>query len=618
MQKHFFMGYKSLESTILDLEKNGQLIRIHEEVDPFLEMSSIQLRAYKLGAPAILFEKVKGSEFRSLSNLFGDVNRSKFLFRDTLAMVQNIALLKKDPLLALKNPLKYLSTPKHLYNALPKKISKSKAAMLETTLDKVPQITCWKDDGGPFVTLPIVYTEDIDQPGWMKSNMGMYRIQLAGNEYIQNQEIGLHYQIHRGIGVHQSKANVKEQPLKVSVFVGGPPALSFSAVMPLPEGLPEFAFSGMLGGKRMRYFLEDGYTVCADADFVITGEVHPHSVKPEGPFGDHLGYYSLKHDFPLMKVHKVYHKKNAIWPFTVVGRPPQEDTSFGALIHELAGDTIKMELPGVKSVHAVDASGVHPLLFAIGSERYTPFVKERTPAEILTQANHILGFGQMSLAKFLFIAAEEDDRDLQVNHEQSFLHHILERVQWSRDLHFHTKTSMDTLDYSSEVLNSGSKVVVAAAGNKCRSLQTEFSPPENLPNGFFKISIVAPGILAISCNSFDTYAQAKEEVYEWGIAIKEILSDAMDSFPLILLTDDADFVAENYHNFLWTTFTRANPSHDIYGIDSFTEFKHWGCNGSLMIDTRIKPHHAPLLVLDDKVEKRVDALFANHPDLSKL
>ena len=612
------MGYKNLESTILDLEKNGQLIRIQQEVDPFLEMSSIQLRAYKLGGPAILFEKVKGSEFRSLSNLFGDVNRSKFLFRDTLAMVQNIALLKKDPMLALKNPLKYLSTPRHLFNALPKKISKSKAAMIETTLDKVPQITCWKDDGGPFVTLPIVYTEDIDQPGWMKSNMGMYRIQLAGNEYIQNEEIGLHYQIHRGIGVHQSKANAKGQPLKVSIFVGGPPALSFSAVMPLPEGLPEFAFSGMLGGKRMRYFVEDGYTVCADADFVITGEVHPHSVKPEGPFGDHLGYYSLKHDFPLMKVHKVYHKKNAIWPFTVVGRPPQEDTSFGALIHELAGDTIKMELPGVKSVHAVDASGVHPLLFAIGSERYTPYVKERTPAEILTQANHILGFGQMSLAKFLFIAAEEDDRGLQVKHEQSFLHHILERVKWTRDLHFYTQTSMDTLDYSSEGLNSGSKVVVAAAGKKHRSLQTEFSSPENLPWGLSKISLVAPGILAISCSPFVTYMQAKEEVDKWGIAMKEVLSDAMDFFPLLLLTDDAEFVAENYHNFLWTTFTRANPSHDIYGIDSFTEFKHWGCEGSLMIDTRTKPHHAPALLLDDKVEKRVDLLFANHPDLSKL
>lgn len=612
------MGYKSLEACIRDLDKTGQLIRIKEEVDPYLEMSSIQLRAYEKGAPAILFENIKGCEFRALSNLFGDVNRSKFLFRDTMDMVQRIALLKKDPILALKNPTKYFSTPKHLLNALPRKISKRSAGLVEATIDKLPQITCWKNDGGPYVTLPIVYTEDADQPGWMKSNMGMYRIQLGGNDFIQNEEIGLHYQIHRGIGVHQSKANAKGLPLKVSIFVGGPPSLSFSAVMPLPEGLPEFAFAGMLGGKRMRYFIEDGYTVCADADFVITGEVLPHDVKPEGPFGDHLGYYSLTHDFPLMKVHKVYHKKDAIWPFTVVGRPPQEDTSFGAMIHELAGETVKLELPGVKAVHAVDASGVHPLLFAIGSERYTPYVKHREPAEILTQANHILGFGQMSLAKFLFIAAEEDNKDLNIHEESAFLHHILERVDWERDLHFYTKTSMDTLDYSGEGLNTGSKVVVAAAGDKRRDLLNDFQAKVEFPDGVTKVKLVAPGILALSCSAFESYESAEKEMAQWSIEIKEVLGDQMDSLPLLLMCDDADFVSETYNNFLWTTFTRANPSHDIYGIDSYTYKKHWACKGSLMIDTRIKPHHAPPLVLDDQVERRVDEIFKNHPDLAKL
>ena len=612
------MGYKSLEACIEDLEKNGQLIRIHEEVDPYLEMASIQLRAFEKGAKAILFEKVKGSEFRALSNLFGDIERSRFLFRDSMEMVQSIALLKKDPLLALKNPLKYLSTPKHLYNALPKKVSKRSAKFSETTIDKLPQITCWKNDGGPFITLPIVYTEHVETPGWTKSNMGMYRIQLGGNDYIQNEEIGLHYQIHRGVGVHQSKANAKGEPLKVSIFVGGPPALTFSAVMPLPEGLPEFAFAGMLGGKRMRYFKEDGYTVSADADFVITGEVFPHDVKPEGPFGDHLGYYSLKHDFPLMKVHKVYHKENAIWSFTVVGRPPQEDTSFGAMIHELAGDTIQMELPGVKAVHAVDAAGVHPLLFAIGSERYTPYVKTRQPAEILTQANHILGFGQMSLAKFLFIAATEDNKDLNIDDEEAFVQHILERVNWERDLHFYTKTSIDTLDYSSEGLNTGSKVVIAAAGDKCRTLAETFEPSKALPQGITNMKIVAPGILAISCTAFESYDKASTEIEFWTKALKEVLGEESNSLPLLLLCDDADFVAETYNNFLWSTFTRANPSHDIYGIDSFIQHKHWGCKGSLIIDSRIKPHHAPPLLLDDSVERKVTALFSSHPDLSKL
>lgn len=610
------MGYESLESCIKDLEKNGQLIRIKEEVDPYLEMASIQLRAYQKGASAILFEKVKGSNFRALSNLFGDLHRSKFLFRDTIEMVQKIALLKKDPMKALKNPVKYLSTPKHLYNALPKKISKHRAGFLETTLDKLPQITCWKNDGGPFITLPVVYTEDIEQPGWMKSNMGMYRIQLSGNQYIKNQEIGLHYQIHRGIGVHQTKSNAKGEPLKVSIFVGGPPSLTFSAVMPLPEGLPEFAFSGMLGGKRMRYFQEDGYTVCADADFVITGEVHPHDVKPEGPFGDHLGYYSLKHDFPVMKVHKVYHKKDAIWPFTVVGRPPQEDTSFGAMIHELAGDTIQMELPGVKAVHAVDAAGVHPLLFAIGSERYTPYLKDKKPSEILTQANHILGFGQMSLAKFLFIVAEQA-LPINIYDERAFLQYVLERVDWERDVHFYTKTSIDTLDYSSKSLNSGSKVVIAAAGEKRRTLLNNCDLGI-LPKGIKKSVFIAPGILAISCIKFSSYDKEQEQLENWADGLKKCIGNQIDSIPLIIITDDADFVAKSYRNFLWTTFTRANPSHDIYGIDSYTKFKHWACKGSLIIDARIKPHHAPLLELDENIEKRVDHIFNKHPQLSKL
>jgi 4-hydroxy-3-polyprenylbenzoate decarboxylase len=236
-------------------------------------------------------------------------------------------------------------------------------------ISDLPLIKNWPMDGGAFVTLPIVYTEDADKPGIMNSNLGMYRIQLNGNSYENDKEIGLHYQLHRGIGVHQTNWNKKGLPMKVSIFVGGPPAHTVGAVMPLPEGLSEVIFSGVLSGRNFRYFYdEDGYCVSSDADFVITGEAYPNDNKPEGPFGDHLGYYSLVHDFPVMKVKKVYHKKDAVWPFTVVGRPPQEDTSFGALIHEIAGTALPKEIPGLKEVNAVDAAGVHPLLFAIGSE----------------------------------------------------------------------------------------------------------------------------------------------------------------------------------------------------------------------------------------------------------
>jgi 4-hydroxy-3-polyprenylbenzoate decarboxylase len=419
---------------------------------------------------------------------------------------------------------------------------------------------------------------------------------------VQDKEIGLHYQLHRGIGVHQTKANAKGQPLKVSIFVGGPPSHPVAAVMPLPEGLSEMTFAGALGNRRFRYFYDaEGFCISADADFVITGTVMPHENKLEGPFGDHLGYYSLKHPFPLMKVHNVYHRKDAIWSFTVVGRPPQEDTSFGALIHEITGSAIPKEIPGLHAVNAVDAAGVHPLLFAIGSERYTPYSNERRPQEILTIANHILGKGQLSLAKYLFIAAKEDDPQLNVNDIGGFLKHILLRIDPTRDLHFYTKTTIDTLDYSGSGLNSGSKVAVAGAGEVKRELWSELPANFSLPHPFGAVKMVMPGILAV-----ETPATVNSE--DIGDLDHHFEGVDLSGLPLIVLCDDAVFTAQNLDNFVWVTFTRSNPSHDIYGINSFTEHKHWGCRGPIIIDARIKPHHAPVLEKDPVVEKVVDTM----------
>lgn len=600
------MSYSSLHECIIDLEKNGHLVRIKEEVDANLEMAAIHLRVHEAGGPAVFFENIKGTKFKAVSNLFGTLERSKFMFRNQLDRLEKLIALKGDPSLFLKNPIGYAGTALAAGHALPKK-KFIKTAYKECKISDLPQVKCWPMDGGPFVTLPQVYTEDLDKPGVMNSNLGMYRIQLGGNNYIQDKEIGLHYQLHRGIGVHQTKSNSKGLPLKVSIFVGGPPSHTFAAVMPLPEGLPEVSFAGALGGRRFRYFYDaDGFCISADADFVITGEVYPDENKPEGPFGDHLGYYSLTHDFPVMRVRKVYNKPNAIWPFTVVGRPPQEDTSFGAMIHELTGSVLPSQIPGLKDINAVDAAGVHPLLLAIGSERYTPYIKERKPQEILTIANHILGFGQMSLAKYLFIVAQEDDPDLKTKDIQNYFEHVLERVDWERDLHFQTNTSIDTLDYTGSGLNSGSKVVIAAAGNKKRTLGSSI-PELNLPEGFYQPTLVMPGVIAISSPKYINEQGAQHTINQLTDTLKSS-SEQLKSFPLILITDDSEFTAASLNNFLWVTFTRSNPSHDIHGVDSFTTNKHWGCRSSLIIDCRVKPHHAPPLIKDPEIEKRVDKL----------
>ncbi len=612
----YYMAYASLEACLLDLEKNGQLVRIKEEVDPYLEMASIHLRVYDAKGPALLFENVKGSRFRAASNIFGTLARSKFIFRDTIEGMQELIQLKNDPMKALKSPFKNLHAGLAALKALPLKNPGSKPVMYEEIkITDLPLIQHWPNDGGAFVTLPQVYSEDIDHPGIMKANLGMYRIQLTGNDYITNKEIGLHYQLHRGIGVHQTKANAKGLPLKVSCFVGGPPSHTLSAVMPLPEGMSEMTFAGVLGGRRFRYTYEDGFCISTDADFVITGEVYPGENKPEGPFGDHLGYYSLTHDFPVMRIHKVYARKNAIWPFTVVGRPPQEDTSFGELIHEITGDAIPNEIPGVKEVHAVDAAGVHPLLLAVGSERYTPYNPAKQPAELMTLSNHILGTGQLSLAKFLFIAADESNQ-LRAADIPAFMQFLLERIDLKRDIHFHTNTTIDTLDYSGTGLNSGSKVVLAACGEKKRELANEVPAVMHTLQGFENPRMAMPGVVCISSRAFTDYRSAKEELKLLNLQLHEY-TEELQGIVLMVVCDNSVFAAETMSNYLWITYTRSNPSHDIYGIGERTEFKHWGCEGPLVIDARIKPHHAPALEKNPVVEKRVDRIFEKGGSLYK-
>jgi 4-hydroxy-3-polyprenylbenzoate decarboxylase len=341
------------------------------------------------------------------------------------------------------------------------------------------------------------------------------------------------------------------------------------------------------------------------------GEIEKNKTKREGPFGDHLGYYSLEHQFPVMTVKKVYHRKDAVWHFTVVGRPPQEDTSFGYLIHELVRELTPKEFPGLKEVHAVDAAGVHPLLLAIGQERYMPF-RDKKPEEILTIANRLIGSGQTSLTKYLIIAADGDAPNLHTHDIADFFSHVLARADWRRDLHFQTRTTIDTLDYSGSGWNEGSKLIIAACGQPIRQLATQMPTITRLTAGFSNPKLAGKGILAINAPKFANYVQAKQEIDE---LIKALEQSDLSQIPLIVLCDDSDFVADTLNNFLWVTFTRSNPSHDIYGIGSGTSYKHWGCTGSLIIDARIKQHHAPVLEVDAKVKAKVDKLFSKGGEL---
>ncbi|MCG3175266.1 MAG: 4-hydroxybenzoate decarboxylase subunit C [Candidatus Omnitrophica bacterium] len=605
------MTYKSLRDCVLDLEKHGHLVRIRTEVDPDLEMAEIHRRVHRARGPAVLYERVKGSPFPAVSNLYGTEERCRFIFRGTLDRVRALVRAKADPANVLKDPASLLSLPLGAWQALPKPACGS-VPVLEnrTTLSRLPQIRSWPMDAGGFILLPQVYTEHPDRPGIWGSNIGMYRIQLSGNSYAPDREAGLHYQIRRDIGTHHTAALRRGEKLRVSVFVGGPPAHAFAAVMYLPEGLPEAAFAGALAGRGFRYARRDGHVISADADFCIVGTVEPGRTLPEGPFGDHLGYYSLKHDFPVLSVEQVYHRSDAIWPFTVVGRPPQEDSQFGRLVQEIAGPMIPREIPGVKAVHAVDSAGVHPLLLAIGSERYTPYAERRRPQEVLTLAHALLGYGPCSLAKYLFIVAGEDDPRLDIHDIPAYFRHVLERVDWKRDLHFETATTMDTLDYSGTGLNEGSKLIVAAVGPARRRLATAVPVGMRLADGHADPRLALPGVLVVRGPAYTDEASGQRSLMELTEALRGMDRETLEGLPLIIVADDSAHCAANLDNWLWTVFTRSNPSHDVHGVDSFTEHKHWGCRGPLVVDARLKPHHAPPLIEDPAVSRRVDTLAA--------
>jgi 4-hydroxy-3-polyprenylbenzoate decarboxylase len=600
------LSYNSLQQAVKDLPEK-HLLRIDTEVEPYLEASEIHRRVFEAGGPALLFQKIKGSPFPALSNLYGTQERTAYLFRHQLEDVQRLIQLKADPSDLLRHPGRYLQTPFTALNGLPLKARWNKPILYgKTTLDQLPQIISWPKDGGAFITLPQVMSLPPQDQRIMHSNIGMYRIQISGNEYIPNKEAGMHYQLHRGIGVHHTMYNQTRDEFKVTIFVGGPPSHAFAAIMPLPEGLSEVTFAGLLAGRRFSYFWKDGYVLSSDADFCITGTVRLYGMKPEGPFGDHLGYYSLQHDFPVLEIKEVYHRKNPIWHFTVVGRPPQEDSNFGWLIHQLVKPLAPKEFPGLKEVHAVDAAGVHPLLLVIGHERYMPF-RPPVPEELLTIANHLLGKGQTSLTKYLFIACHEDNPGLNTHDITGFFHHILSRIDLNRDLHFQTRTTIDTLDYSGDDWNAGSKLVIAARGPVIRNLSNDLPGQLALPASCKRIDMVMPGVIAVSFDPFSDYNAAIKEIDLLSQSLRE---RDMSAWPMWILTEDSAWMCQDFKNFLWATFTRSQPAKDIYGLHARFTDKHWTCKAPLIIDARIKPHHAPVLETDPEVSKRVDKLFA--------
>ncbi|MDR1479657.1 MAG: UbiD family decarboxylase [Planctomycetaceae bacterium] len=626
------MGYLTLRSCVEDLRRVGELVECSELVDPYLELAAVQRRLYLEGAPAVLFTNPMNCKFPMLSNLFGTEKRLNFIFRDGIGPMRKAIELGVDPVSLLSGRVNFwsvfslgLTALSSLYYSFPKRVSRRRSPVFDcrTTLDQLPRLVSWSGDGGAYITLPMVYTEDPNHAGLGKSNLGMYRVQISGNDYLPNLEAGLHYQIHRGIAIHHAAALARGEQLRVNVFIGGAPSMILAAVMPLPGGVSELFFAGVLGRRRVPMCADWGKyaeanlkfpklntdsqqreavvqgrsltpistSVYSQADFCICGKLGA-TIKREGAFGDHLGYYSLEHEFPVLEVESVWHRKDAIFPFTVVGRPPQEDSQLGRFVQNIVREALPAKLSGVTAIHAVDEAGVHPLLLAVGRESYVPLDKKKRAAELHTLAHSILGYGQLSLAKYLFIASRDDDLRLDVFDVGGFLRHILLRVDWRRDVHFVTKTNADTLDYSGYFegeLSRGSKMFVAVSGSPIRELSDSIDVGIPCRNP----CVVMSGVLCV------------EEIFDLG---NLRATDFPAGFPLIVIVDNARETASSLRNFLWTTFTKSDPASDVSGVGEFWENKHWGCEGALIINAKRKPHHAPELVELPEIKIRADKI----------
>jgi 4-hydroxybenzoate decarboxylase subunit C len=569
------------------LRREKELCVIDQPIDPYLELAEIQRRAVARQGPALLFTNVKGTGFPVATNLFGTRRRIELAFGEEPSrffrrVVEAVEKLTSPSLAAFWDFRDLAKTSLKLGTRNCRSGPVLEQVIKPARLKALPQIWSWPMDGGPFLTLPLVYTE---HPASGKANIGMYR-----NQIYDDSLAGMHFQIHRGMGFHYHEAEKQKKSLPANIFIGGPPALIMAAIAPLPENIPEAVLASLLLGKKIEFIRNPDIgplPVVAEAEFAIIGQVPPAERRAEGPFGDHYGYYSLAHPFPVFHADRIYHRKDAIYPATVVGRPRQEDHYIGEYLQELFSPVYPLIMNGVQAVWAYDDAGVHPLAAAV--------VKERYPREAFMAALRILGEGQLSLTKFLLIT----DAPVSLKSFRTVLTHLLERADFSSDLYVFAPVSQDTLDYTSGKMNEGSKAILMGLGEKRFTLRAELRA--ELRNAVFRSQkVYAPGILVVEGPPW------KEQDSTIGQLLEE---EAVQAFRIVCLVDDAADCVRNDESFLWTVFTRFEPAADIHAKHSKTERFHVQLSAPVVFDCRMKPWFPqPVQPLPETVA-RVDALW---------
>ncbi len=569
--------------TFLDLlTREKDIITIDAEVDPYLEAAEIHRRVIERQGPALLFKRIKGSNYPVVTNLFGTARRIELAFGSKPeALVRDLTKIAEALLPPRGSELwKHRSVARDLLKLGTRDASRAPVAEVidrPADLGQLPVLTTWQEDGGPFITLPLVYTEN---PKTHKHNLGIYRLQV-----FDEQSTGLHWQIQKGGGFHYKEAEALNQNLPVTVFLGGPPALILAAIAPLPEDVPELVLASLLAGEKLRMTknpIASGHRLAAEAEFALVGHARPHERRIEGPFGDHYGYYSLEHEYPVFHVDAVCHRRDAIYPATVVGKPRQEDFFIGDYLQKLLAPLFPLVMPGVRDLWTYGETGFHSLCAAV--------VRERYGREALVSGFRILGEGQLSLTKFLLLT----DTPQELGDSPKLLEHILARVRWESDLFIFANVSMDTLDYTSGKVNEGSKAIMLGLGEPVRDLPGTFQG--ELPRDVAAAEVFCGGCLVLQGLP---YAEDPEQ------AARLAREPAFSNWPLLVLHDDAK-VARSTSDFLWATWTRFEPAADIHAAETRIHRHHLSYKGPVVIDARTKPGFPAELKVRDDIAALVD------------
>ncbi len=602
--------FRDLRSFVAALERAGELRRVRVEVDPDLEITEIVTRVVRAGGPALLFERVRGAAFPLAANLLGSAARVRIALGEEPEAVGE-ALVRLARAAQPPSARALLGARRDVGRLLAMGTRRARSAPCQeivapADLTPFPITTCWPKDGGRFITYGMVLTAD---PATAVRNLGIYRMHVFDRD-----RTGMHWQIQKGGGFHYHEAESRGEALPVAVVVGADPAILLASVAPLPEGVDELAFAGLLRGARtpMTRARTVPLDVPAHAEVVIEGVVPPAERQMEGPFGDHFGHYSHAAPYPVFHVRAITHRRDAIFVASIVGKPPQEDKAMGEAVGAMFTPIIRVLHPEVRDLWAYFEAGFHNLLVVSVAERYAK--------EGMKAALGLLGQGQLSLTKCLVLV----DETVPVRDFNAVLRAVRAHFDPAEDFLLLPSVPLDTLDFTSYRMNLGSKMVIDATSRRvdptlrraASAAPAPIAAPQSIDldavrradprvraarflEGALLVVQVDSGIAA---GGSDAGAEALARIFESGLAAPAKI--------VAIVSEDVDL--DDPVSRLWGIFTRFDAARDVRFGESALRHAWPTHRGPLGIDATWKRGYPDPVSMPDEIVRKVDARWSQY------